>query len=107
MDLTQRAKTLIWRILVNNTSCNMEHAQKIGHGNGCCKVCLGILETNEHIFFNFIKAQRGWVANAIYYKVAPQDSLFVDITLIMDIIDNSSQKTPTGIAKLFVIYHTT
>lgn len=85
---------------------NMERAQRIGHGDGCCFVYPGKIETNEHIFFHCIKAHRGWAATTIYYEDTPQDNTILDANSIIDIIDNSLQKTLQGTAKLFVIYHT-
>lgn len=84
----------------------MEGAQKTGHGDGCCNICPGQLETNEHIFFTCSKARRGWAANAIYYEESPQESALVDATSIIDIVDDSLHKTPHDTTRLFVIYHT-
>lgn len=100
-----RAKLFLWRIIMNNMY-NEERALKLGHGDGCWSICPGIPGSNKHIFFRCPKAQRGWAATTIYYEASLQSSSLVDTSSIIDIINDSLTKSPQGIARLYVIYHT-
>lgn len=104
-NLTQRAKLFIWHIIMNSMY-NQARAQKIGHMDGCCSLYLGQQENNEHMFFHYFKAQRGWASTALFYEANPLDNSLVDVRSILDIIDGSLQKTPESTTRLFVIYQT-
>lgn len=83
-----------------------ERARWLGHGDGCCTLCLGTPKTPEHIFYSCLKAQRGWAGNALNFESNPYESFLVDTSSFLDILDNGLSRTPTGISRLFVIFQT-
>lgn len=85
---------------------NMICSQKLGHGDGCCPLCPGFEETNEHILFHCFKAQCGWAAIALFYEADTLNSSLTEAHSIMDIIDGCLEKTPLDTVRLFVVYHT-
>lgn len=84
----------------------MVRTHKIGHEDNFFSLCPRQPETNDHIFFCFQKAQRGWAAIAILYERQPLNNSLVNAQSIIDIIGNSLSKSPVNTTRLFVVYHT-
>lgn len=104
-DLKRGSKIFLWRIIVHGIY-TLDMAQKLRHGNGCCTVCPGTQKTPEHIFHSYLKDQRGWAGNALYFKPNPYKIYLVDTSSFIDILDSGLAKTPIGSLRLFVIYQT-
>lgn len=82
----------------------VERANRMDHGDGCCSLCLGQIETIEHLLYQCLRAQCRWAGNTIYFEANPNQSFLVRTHSIINIINDSLFKTPHGMARLFVIF---
>lgn len=96
-DLTRRAKLFLWQICMNGLY-TQEHATKLGKEDGCCKSCLGYTKDLEHIFFNYLFAQRRWVGNAIFFEIDPTHNMLELSPLIhtLTFLMEHPQRHPMG-----------
>lgn len=105
-DLTQKAKTLLWRAI--NFGLYTDDKSKIfGHSNRDCDICSGQIETPNHIFLLCSFAQSTWsqILQHLFDIVAR--SSFTQATSLLQILDSYFPLSPTNSMKLTVFYKTT
>lgn len=104
-DLSNNARTFIWKVLAHALFTN-SRAATMGVATGDCGSCPGMLETPLHLFFQCPYARDCWMALQ-NHTAGVNTGLNVDsCTNLIELLDHCAGINAGHTAKLFLIYET-